>query len=70
MPVVVKTPACPTVVCPPPAGVEGRWEEGIAADGVRALFQDGAGTLRGFALVGAATRDKQALTKNIPPLLT
>jgi len=69
MPVVVKTPACPTVVCPPPAGVEGRWEERVAADGVRALFHDTDGTLRGFALVGAATKDKQALTKDIPPLL-
>ena len=70
MPVVVKTPACPTVVCPPPPGVEGQWEESVTADGVRALFHDGAGTLRGFALVGAATKDKQALTKNIPPLLS
>lgn len=69
MPVVVKTPACPTVVCPPPSGVEGKWEESVAADGVRALFHDSAGTLRGFALVGAATKDKQALTKDIPPLL-
>ena len=69
MPVVVKTPACPTVVCPPPPGVEGKWEENVAADGVRALFHDSAGTLRGFALVGAATKDKQALTKDIPPLL-
>lgn len=69
MPVVVKTPACPTVVCPPPAAVDGQWEETVAADGVRALFHDTAGKLRGFALVGAATRDKQALTKDIPPLL-
>ena len=69
MPVVVKTPTCPTVVCPPPAGVEGQWQESVAADGVRALFHDTAGALRGFALVGAATRDKQALTKVIPPLL-
>ncbi len=69
MPVVVKTPACPTVVCPPPPGVEGNWEESVAADGVRALFHDSAGTLRGFALVGVATKDKQALTKDIPPLL-
>ncbi|MEK7712252.1 MAG: FAD-dependent oxidoreductase [Pseudomonadota bacterium] len=69
MPVVVKTPACPTVVCPPPPGVEGNWEESVAADGVRALFHDSAGTLRGFALVGAATKDKQALTKDVPPLL-
>ena len=69
MPVVVKTPACPTVVCPPPPGIEGKWDERVAADGVRALLHDGAGTLRGFALVGAATKDKQALTKDIPPLL-
>jgi rubredoxin-NAD+ reductase len=69
MPVVVKTPACPTVVCPPPAGVEGQWEETVATDGVRALFHDTAGKLRGFALVGSATKDKQALTKDIPPLL-
>ena len=69
MPVVVKTPACPTVVCPPPPGVEGKWEESVAADGVRALFHDSAGALRGFALVGAATKDKQALTKDVPPLL-
>ncbi len=70
MPVVVKTPTCPTVVCPPPPGVAGKWQESVAADGVRALFHDNAGILRGFALVGAATKDKQALTKDIPPLLS
>jgi rubredoxin---NAD+ reductase len=70
MPVVVKTPACPTVVCPPPPGVDGQWEESVTADGVRALFLDNAGTLRGFALLGAATKDKQVLTKDIPPLLS
>lgn len=69
MPVVVKTPACPTVVCPPPPGVAGAWEEKAEADGVRALFRDGAGALRGFALLGAATKDKQLLVKDIPPLL-
>jgi rubredoxin-NAD+ reductase len=69
MPVLVKTPACPTVVCPPPPGVEGRWQEIVNADGVRALFHDHAGTLRGFALIGAAVKDKQTLVKDIPPLL-
>lgn len=69
MPVLVKTPACPTVVSPPPPGVDGQWTEDAADDGVRALFRDRDGRLRGFALVGAATRDKQALTKEIPPLL-
>ena len=69
MPVVVKTPACPTVVCPPPPGVVGKWEESVASDGVRALFHDAAGTLRGFALLGVATKDKQLLVKDVPPLL-
>ena len=69
MPVLVKTPACPTVVCPPPPGVEGTWQETVNADGVRALFHDHAGKLRGFALVGAAVKDKQTLVKDIPPLL-
>lgn len=69
MPVVVKTPACPTVVCPPPMGVPGAWQENVMADGVRALFHDAAGTLRGFALLGVATKDKQLLVKDIPALL-
>jgi rubredoxin-NAD+ reductase len=67
---VVKTPACPTVVCPPPPSVEGEWEEAVMIDGVRALFHDSTGTVRGFALVGAATKDKQTLSKEIPPLLS
>ena len=69
MPVVVKTPACPTVVCPPPMGVSGSWQENVMADGVRALFHDDAGTLRGFGLLGVATKDKQLLVKDIPALL-
>jgi len=69
MPVVVKTPTCPAVVCPPPPGVDGRWEETATAEGARALYRDSAGTLRGYALVGAATQEKQVLTKEIPPLL-
>lgn len=69
MPVVVKTPACPTVVCPPPPGVDGQWTETAGATGVRAVFYDAANRLRGFALVGAATQEKQALAKEIPPLL-
>ena len=70
MPVVVKTPACPTVVCPPPPGVDGQWDEAVMADGVRAVFHDNTGTLRGFALLGATVKDKQALAKDIPPLLS
>jgi hypothetical protein len=36
---------------------------------VRALFYDKERVLRGFALVGAATSEKMALTKQIPPLI-
>ncbi|MDD5249092.1 MAG: FAD-dependent oxidoreductase [Rhodocyclaceae bacterium] len=69
MPVVVKTPACPTVVCPPPAGLDGAWREEASADGVRALFVDAAGKPLGFALVGAATSAKQALAPQMPAWL-
>ena len=69
MPVAIKTPACPVVVAPTPNGTEGEWE--IEADGlnVKALFKDTAGTLRGFALTGEATSEKNALAKQLPPLL-
>ncbi len=69
MPVVVKTPACPTVVCPPPPGVAGEWQETVSTDGVQALFREAGGQLRGFALLGAATRHKMQLAKEIPALL-
>jgi rubredoxin-NAD+ reductase len=69
MPVVVKTPACPTVICPPPAGVVGAWQEDISSEGVRAVFVEHDGSLRGFALCGAATAEKSALAARLPALL-
>lgn len=76
MPVVVKTPACPTVVCPPAANAEGRWtilpapdDEGGIEGGVEAQFLAPDGTLLGFALLGAATARKQALTTRTPAAL-
>jgi len=68
MPVVVKTPAVPVVVCPPPAR-PGVWKVRQDAAGIEARFEDEAGTLLGYALVGAATARKQALTKLVPPVL-
>jgi len=67
MPVVVKTPALPVVVAPP-AGPEGAWELDAAESGMEARFVDGAGALIGFALVGAATTRRQALTRELPPV--
>lgn len=69
MPVVVKTPACPCVVCPPPAGVVGSWQETADENGVRAVFEDAHGNSLGFALVGAAVTDRQALAARMPAWL-
>jgi rubredoxin-NAD+ reductase len=69
MPVTIKTPACPVVVAPPPAGAPGEWV--IDADGrnVRAEFRAPGGELLGFALTGDATRDKIQLQKALPALI-
>jgi rubredoxin-NAD+ reductase len=70
MPVVVKTPACPLVVLPPPQGMAGEWQvEGEARD-QKALFQDGEGRLRGFALTGKTTPQRLELAKEIPGMLS
>lgn len=69
MPVVVKTPACPTVVSPPAPGAAGRWVETPSAAGVRAIFEDESGKPLGFALLGDAVAEKQALTTKVPPVL-
>ena len=42
---------CAVAICEPPP-VAGEWHESATARGVRALFHDRAGTLRGFVLVG------------------
>lgn len=68
MPVVVKTPAMPVVVSPP-ADPAGGWRIEADAAGMTARYEDPAGTLTGFALVGAATAQKQALAKGLPPIL-
>ena len=69
MPVTVKTPACPTVVCPPPPHSAGQWHEQVTEEGVEARFIHPDGTLLGFALLGSATQQRQALTPLVKPLL-
>lgn len=69
MPVVVKTPALPLVVCPPSA-LPGAWIYAEHAHGIEARFEDAGGDLLGFALTGAATVRKQALTKLAPPVFS
>ena len=69
MPVVIKTPACPLVVLTPPMDAAGKWQVSCAEDGVCALFYDSENALQGFALVGKATEQKNALAKQLPPML-
>ncbi|MDI9244093.1 FAD-dependent oxidoreductase [Marinobacter sp. CHS3-4] len=68
MPVMVKTPCCPTAVCPPPGSAKGEWA--IEADGqnVRALFKATDGEILGFAVTGDYAVEKQALSKEVPPI--
>jgi rubredoxin-NAD+ reductase len=66
MPVLVKTPACPTIVCPPPPGAAGRWETEATADACEARFVGADGALLGFALLGSATAKKQAMAALVP----
>jgi rubredoxin-NAD+ reductase len=69
MPVVVKTPAHPVVIAPPAVNAVGEWHWEPVGIGVRALFRDPDGRLLGYALTGNACKEKQALTKELPPML-
>ncbi|KMQ76634.1 NAD(P)/FAD-dependent oxidoreductase [Marinobacter subterrani] len=68
MPVMIKTPCCPTAVCPPPPEAEGSWA--IEQDGtdVKALFKSPAGDLLGFAVTGRFAMEKQALSREVPAI--
>jgi len=69
MPVLVKTPACPTIVAPPDSTAEGEWliEEDEMA--LKALFKSADGRLLGFALLGLSTRERAALSTQLPPVM-
>ncbi|MDF9787288.1 NAD(P)/FAD-dependent oxidoreductase [Polynucleobacter sphagniphilus] len=69
MPVMVKTPAFPTIVSPPAQGSEGDWKIAPIDDGLEARFESADGSLLGFVLLGAATAQRASLTKELPPVL-
>lgn len=52
---------CPAAVCLPLPSVSGEWHETARQRGVRALFHDRHGALRGFALVGETTGEAHRL---------
>ena len=65
MPVVVKTPAIPLVVCPPSAGHQGTWTETELSDGMQSLCRSADGELLGFALSGSEVSKKAELASQI-----
>jgi rubredoxin-NAD+ reductase len=71
MPVVVKTPAWPTVVCPPPMGAAGQWAVVETDEAIEARFtaEGNPEQLLGFALQGKATTQRQALAALVPAVL-
>lgn len=69
MPVMVKTPAFATIVSPPAKDAVGQWKTHSAEDGLEARFESEDGKLLGFVLMGTATNQRAALTKELPPLL-
>lgn len=69
MPVMVKTPALPTIVSPPAKGASGEWKINSIEGGLEARFESSEGKLLGFALLGTATAQRGALTKELPPIL-
>ena len=69
MPVMVKTPALPTVVSPPTKGANGQWKIKNIEGGLEARFESDDGKLLGFVLMGSATAQRAALSKELPPIL-
>jgi rubredoxin-NAD+ reductase len=69
LPVVVKTPALPVAVCPPPPGLAGEWRVSGEGRDRKALFLSPDGNPLGFALSGSLTAERQALAKEMPPLI-
>jgi rubredoxin-NAD+ reductase len=68
MPVIVKTPAHPLAICPPPKGMPGEWKIENKGENVRALFYDANNQLQGFVLTNAAVKDRMELAKQLPGL--
>lgn len=69
MPVMVKTPALATIVSPPAKGAAGEWRTTSTEGGLEARFESADGKLLGFVLMGSATAQRGALTKELPAIL-
>ena len=70
MPIVVKTPALPTIVAQPAEGVAGTWRNvPVEEGGYLSRFESIDGDLLGFTLMGSATSQRGELTKQLPAIL-
>lgn len=69
MPVTIKTPACPVCVSPVAKDTEGSWTLSGEGSDIKGLFHSPDGQLLGFALTGAAVKERMALAKELPPIL-
>ncbi len=68
MPVAVKTPAWPTVVCPPTPDAEGEWQVTETDEAVEARFMSKhqPEQMLGFVLQGTAVKQRQAWAAQVP----
>jgi rubredoxin---NAD+ reductase len=69
MPVMIKTKSCPVIVSPPNKDTQGEWQHITDNEGIKGLYQGQDGALLGFVLAGQYTKQKQALTKQLPAVL-
>lgn len=64
MPVSVKTPAWPVAVQPVPADAEGRWSVLAQNEsGLKMVFKEPDGSVRGFVVAGDLIKERMAMTK-------
>lgn len=69
MPVVVKTPASPLVVAPPPMSATGVWQVETTETGLIARYLDSEGQMLGFALGGGETGQRLQFAQQLPAML-
>jgi rubredoxin-NAD+ reductase len=57
------------VVSPPDPNAQGEWLVEEDENGVKALFKSADGKLLGYALLGASTKEKNALAAQLPAVM-
>lgn len=68
MPVIVKTPTCPVIICQP-SQTEFTWQYEINGNHIKALAHDSTGKLIGFILTGDKIHERAALVMQLPDVM-